>query len=56
MDQNHTNVVLGIVFAVANTMGNIPGFVAPTVVGFLLTDYSNSYQWYGVFWIRYDNN
>jgi len=41
----------GIVFAVANTMGNIPGFVAPTVVGFLLTDYSSSYQWYGVFWI-----
>jgi len=41
----------GIVFAVANTMGNIPGFVAPTVVGFLLTDYSNSSQWYSVFWI-----
>jgi len=41
----------GIVFAVANTMGNIPGFVAPAVVGSLLTDYSNSYQWYSVFWI-----
>ena len=35
----------------ANTVGNIPGFVAPAVVGSLLTDYSEVTQWMTVFWI-----
>ena len=35
----------------ANTAGNIPGFVAPAVVGSLLTDYSQLAQWRTVFWI-----
>ena len=35
----------------ANTVGNIPGFVAPAVVGSLLTDYSEVAQWRTVFWI-----
>ena len=35
----------------ANTFGNIPGFVAPVVVGSLLTDYSDVTQWRAVFWI-----
>ena len=26
-------------------VGNIPGFIAPTVVGFLLDDYGNRFQW-----------
>ena len=41
----------GLAFSLANTFGNIPGFVAPTVVGSLLTDYSDVTQWRSVFWI-----
>ena len=41
----------GIAFSVANTVGNIPGFVGPAVVGALLTDYSEVTQWRTVFWI-----
>jgi len=41
----------GIVFGISNTVGNIPGFIAPTVVGFLLDDYGNRFQWQAVFWI-----
>ena len=42
----------GIIFGVSNTLSNVPGFVAPTIVGYLLTDYSDSSQWQAVFWIR----
>jgi len=41
----------GIVFGVSNTVSNIPGFLGPAIVGFLLTDYSDTTQWYTVFWI-----
>ena len=39
----------GIVFGVSNTVANIPGFMGPAIVGALLTDYSNTNQWYYVF-------
>ena len=39
----------GLVFAVSNTAANVPGFVGPAVVGALLTDYSDTSQWYSVF-------
>ena len=42
----------GIVFGVSNTMSNIPGFLGPLIVGFVLTDYSDTSQWKTVFWIR----
>ena len=29
----------------------MPGFVAPSLVGALLTDYSDSSQWEAVFWV-----
>ena len=29
----------------------MPGFVAPSLVGALLTDYSDSSQWQAVFWV-----
>ena len=45
--------MLGIVFGVSNTVSNIPGFLGPAIVGFLLTDYSDTTQWYTVFWIRF---
>ena len=32
-------------------MANVPGFVAPSLVGALLTDYSDSSQWQAVFWV-----
>ena len=32
-------------------MANVPGFVAPSLVGALLTDYSDSSQWEAVFWV-----
>ena len=41
----------GLAFSLANTLGNVPGFVAPVVVGALLTDYSAVPQWRAVFWI-----
>jgi len=41
----------GIVFGLSNTVSNIPGFVGPAIVGFLLTDYSDTTQWHTVFWI-----
>jgi len=41
----------GIVFGISNTISNIPGFIAPTVVGLLLDDYGNRSQWQAVFWI-----
>jgi hypothetical protein len=42
----------GIIFGVSNTIANVPGFVAPVVVGALLKDYADSSQWQAVFWIR----
>ena len=39
----------GIVFGVSNTVANIPGFMGPAIVGALLTDYSDTRQWYYVF-------
>ena len=41
----------GIVFGVSNTVANIPGFMGPAIVGALLTDYSNTNQWYYVFFL-----
>lgn len=41
----------GIVFGVSNTVANIPGFVAPSMVGALLTDYGARSEWQVVFWI-----
>ena len=38
-------------FGLSNTVANVPGFVAPQVVGFLLTDLSSITQWRTVFWI-----
>ena len=39
----------GIVFSVSNTISNIPGFIVPAVVGSLLTDYTDTNQWFFVF-------
>ena len=39
----------GIVFSVSNTISNIPGFIVPAVVGSLLTDYTDTNQWFYVF-------
>ena len=41
----------GIVFGLSNTVANVPGFVAPQVVGALLTDLSSITQWRTIFWI-----
>merc|ERR1719431_391802 len=41
----------GLVFGLSNTVSNIPGFLGPAIVGFLLTDYSDTTQWLTVFWI-----
>ena len=38
-------------FGISNTLANVPGFVAPSLVGALLTDYSDSSQWQAVFWV-----
>ena len=38
-------------YGISNTVANIPGFVAPSLVGALLTDYSDSSQWRAVFWV-----
>jgi len=38
-------------FGISNTVANVPGFVAPSLVGYLLTDYSESSQWEAVFWV-----
>ena len=46
-----SKLLAGLAFSLANTFGNIPGFVAPVVVGSLLTDYSDVTQWRAVFWI-----
>ena len=45
------NLCAGIVFGLSNTAANIPGFVAPQLVGALLTDLSSLTQWRTVFWI-----
>ena len=39
----------GIIFGVSNTIANIPGFMGPAIVGAILTDYSDTNQWYYVF-------
>jgi len=39
----------GIIFGVSNTVANIPGFIVPSIVGAILTDYSVTNQWYYVF-------
>lgn len=39
----------GIIFGVSNTVANIPGFIVPSIVGAILTDYSDTNQWYYVF-------
>merc|ERR1719186_2207040 len=41
----------GIVFGLSNTVANVPGFVAPQLVGVLLTDLSSITQWRTVFWV-----
>ena len=41
----------GIVFGLSNTVANVPGFVAPQMVGALLTDLSSITQWRTIFWI-----
>jgi len=41
----------GLVFGLSNTVSNIPGFLGPAIVGYLLTDYSDTTQWLTVFWI-----
>jgi ACS family sodium-dependent inorganic phosphate cotransporter-like MFS transporter 5 len=38
-------------FGLSNTLANVPGFVAPSLVGALLTDYSEAAQWQAVFWV-----
>lgn len=40
----------GIVFGVSNTVSNIPGFVAPQLVGLILQD-STRTEWRTVFWV-----
>ena len=44
----------GMVFGLSNTVANIPGFVAPQLVGVLLTDLSSIIQWRTVFWVRWE--
>ncbi|XP_078491658.1 sialin-like [Ciona intestinalis] len=41
----------GIIYGMSNTLANIPGFLAPQVVGLLLLDGNSLTQWQTVFWI-----
>uniref|UniRef100_H2ZN02 Major facilitator superfamily (MFS) profile domain-containing protein n=1 Tax=Ciona savignyi TaxID=51511 RepID=H2ZN02_CIOSA len=41
----------GIIYGMSNTLANIPGFLAPQVVGLILLDGNSVTQWQTVFWI-----
>nr|XP_039254795.1 sialin-like [Styela clava] len=41
----------GIVYGISNTIANIPGFLAPQVVGIMLKEDDSLSQWQKVFWV-----